>query len=336
MDSALPTSVIVEKPRITTVWLDTCVVSDIVQAQLGTLSGGDETTRAKALDASLTALVMAGRLLCLRADQEEESDAATRIPGLPDAISAKYAQYSMGVRTWSHGRIEREQVLLAMEAYCAKAPCIFLPLESCFREEPVALMDAARRAGFSVTYRLSPDLLKKRRVVARQATFEEVSALRAGLSSSFEEQAVAEEIGLLDAFDVTIDRFRNRQPRDMWEMNQLLAWHPYFEAWAAVGGRPAGEAGLREFFSSSYVRALPINVVRSRLWADVLTGGKPVRPSDSMDIAMLGAVLPISHFVVTDRKMAARIKRRRLDTRWACKVFSLSSIADLIADLGVL
>ena len=52
-----------------------------------------------------------------------------------------------------------------------------------------------------------------------------------------------------------------------------------------------------------------------------------------MDVELLSVAIPVSHYVLTDRRMEQRIKRLGLDATWGTKVYSMSSIEDLFSEL---
>jgi len=58
-----------------------------------------------------------------------------------------------------------------------------------------------------------------------------------------------------------------------------------------------------------------------------------IQAGDSMDGELLSIAIPTSHFVVTDKSMAARLRRRGVDREWKTDVFSLSTIDELFARL---
>jgi hypothetical protein len=51
---------------------------------------------------------------------------------------------------------------------------------------------------------------------------------------------------------------------------------------------------------------------------------------------MLSVAIPASHFVLTDKRMADRIKRRGIDVEWGAKVYSLSDSDALFKELEAL
>ena len=68
--------------------------------------------------------------------------------------------------------------------------------------------------------------------------------------------------------------------------------------------------------------------------ADITTdAGRAIQAGDSMDGELLSVAIPISHFVVSDKSMAARLRRRGIDHEWKTDIFSLSTIHELLARL---
>jgi len=57
---------------------------------------------------------------------------------------------------------------------------------------------------------------------------------------------------------------------------------------------------------------------------------------DSMDVELLSAAIPLCQYVLTDKKMENRIKRLGIDQKWKTKVFSMSTVEGLFAELASL
>ena len=55
-----------------------------------------------------------------------------------------------------------------------------------------------------------------------------------------------------------------------------------------------------------------------------------------MDVDLLSVAIPASHYVLTDKRAAERIKRRGIDVEWGTKVYSLSQISQLFEQLEAL
>jgi len=81
---------------------------------------------------------------------------------------------------------------------------------------------------------------------------------------------------------------------------------------------------------SDHYAALPTVRIASQLYADLETNrDRPIRPGDGMDVELLSVAIPTCNYVLTDKDMENRIKRRGIDREWNTEVFSLSSIEDL-------
>jgi hypothetical protein len=91
---------------------------------------------------------------------------------------------------------------------------------------------------------------------------------------------------------------------------------------------------LLRFLASEHYGAIPTNRIPSQIIADITTDAwRPIQAGDSTDGELLAIAIPISHFVVTDKNMAARLRRRGVDREWKAEVFSLSTIDELFARL---
>lgn len=107
----------------------------------------------------------------------------------------------------------------------------------------------------------------------------------------------------------------------------------YRDYWNQIGGSPPDWEGVFEFFRSPYFTRLPLPFIQTHLIAELLTGSERVRASDPMDIDLLAVALPVSHLVLTDRRMEVRIKKLELDKKCGAAVFSMSTIGGLFASL---
>lgn len=119
----------------------------------------------------------------------------------------------------------------------------------------------------------------------------------------------------------------------MWEYFAFDGYERYFHEWHRLTGKFADWEGLGGFFTSEDFYQLPIERISSQLHAKLVTDDRPIEPGDSMDVKHLSMAIPISHFVLTDRKMANRISDLGIPREWNCKVFSESTIDGLFGEL---
>jgi len=52
-----------------------------------------------------------------------------------------------------------------------------------------------------------------------------------------------------------------------------------------------------------------------------------------MDVELLSVAIPLAHYVLTDRKMENRVRRLGIDAEWNTRVFSMSTVDQLFAEL---
>jgi hypothetical protein len=120
---------------------------------------------------------------------------------------------------------------------------------------------------------------------------------------------------------------------NFWDLSSVEDYFLYRAYWDKLGGKPPGFEGVHKFLCSPHFNELPLPFTGCRLGADLLTGPAEIVPSDSMDVDFLSVALPIAHYVLADKQMEKRIKRLGLDKRWNTKVYSMSSIDGLFAEL---
>jgi hypothetical protein len=333
--SAVPT-VAFEKPGLPMLWLDTSVVIKLTKIEKGEALQKIEVQRGKRLHKVVFDLVRAGKLLCPESDQEEEY-AAER---LDDAVHSMFARLSLGISLTHRQGILDEQIFKGMSAYAREADAIFLPASAYFHGDPVRRLEEARRERFIVTVGpwKSPQMLARRAQskanIGRQ--WEQLRQELLAKGQTYEQQLAVERrgegLGLLESLRRFEADLLSGRP-DFW--NYMAATGPlmYRHYWRKLGGQPPDWEGVFRFFASPYLSELPQPFISSRLTAELLTGNESIAPSDPMDVDLLSIALPVSHFVVTDRRMELRIKQLGLDVKYDTAVYSMASIDGLFAAL---
>jgi hypothetical protein len=111
------------------------------------------------------------------------------------------------------------------------------------------------------------------------------------------------------------------------------AFEAYFAEWRHLTNKFSDWEGLCNFLVSDHFFELPAVKISSQLCAKLATDSRPIEFGDSMDVNHLSMAIPLAHFVLTDRKMANRIKNLEIDRDWNAKVYSESTIEELFAEL---
>lgn len=254
-----------------------------------------------------------------------------------------FAELSLGISLTHRQGILDEQIFKGMEGYVKKSDTIYLPASSYFYEDPVRKLSEARQRGFIIAAGpfKSPEILQRRAKAKVEISqrWEELRQEFAADGRTYEQQLELEIRGHWDGLVELLKKFeadmRSGQI-DFWSFMGATGALLYRRVWSDLGGEPPGWEGVDNFFRSAYFANLPIPFIGSRSGAELLTGNEPIASGDPMDVNLLSVALPISHYVVTDRRMELRIKKLGLDAEFGVQVYSMSSIDRLFAKLGSL
>jgi hypothetical protein len=328
--------VICEKPPLPTLWLDTSVVIKLAKIARGEALQEIEVSRCTRLQRLVFDLVRDGKLLCPESDQGEEY-APDR---LDDDVHGTFARLSLGISMTHRQGIFDQHVLKGMEAFAKRTDVIHLACSSYFHGDPIRRLEQARHEKFIVTVGpLKTGEIIKRRAISKANIGRQWEQLRQELvakGQTYQKQFAIEQQGEAQAMLEALRRF---------ETNLLAARYDFFDFMAASGplryrhywkllhGEPPDWEGVFRFFGSPYFNQLPIPLISSCLIAELLTGNEGISTGDPMDVELLAVALPMAHFVLTDRRMETRIKKLGLDTKCAAKVYSMSTIEELFANL---
>jgi hypothetical protein len=325
-----------DKSPIPTLWLDTSVGIKLAKIMRGENLNEIEVRRGLQLRELIIELVKNGKLLCPEAGQEEEYEAER----LDSEIFAEFSRLSRGARMNHRLLIQDAQIYRAMEAFCAGNREIRLPWRIYFHEDPLRAIERekGRRVIVSVMNRPDSELVVRRRAI-KLDILRHTEQLRQELTSkgqSFESQLKLEFNAVGDTMVRLLMAFAAKLKAgtaDAWDWWGVSGYPAYFRRWKEMGGHPQN---LYQFLTSAYVTSLPIVKISSQLFADLVTGSQPILSGDSMDVELLSMAIPLAQFVLTDKKMESRIKRLEIDLEWDTKVFSMSTVDGLFAELVTL
>ncbi|HVB29796.1 MAG TPA: hypothetical protein VNG91_08305 [Terriglobia bacterium] len=153
---------------------------------------------------------------------------------------------------------------------------------------------------------------------------------------TYAEQFALEQRAFVNAMVDFARSFRRRLPTGdvkAWEYLAAQGYEKYFREWHSLTNKWADWEGLCNFFVSAYFYELPVVKISSQLYAKLVTDNRPIESGDSMDLKHLSLAIPVAHLVLTDRKMANRIKELGIDKEWNTAVFSESTIDELFAEI---
>jgi hypothetical protein len=329
-----------EKPAIPTLWLDTSVVIKLTKLGQGGALQAVELERLTRLKELVEKLQENGRLLCPQADQEEEYAGGR----LDKEIHGDFLALSFGIGLRHRQGIFDYQAQLGMKAYVQKEQTINIPLDAYFHGDPVEELAIARGRLFVV----GANPIKDPEILARRASakaevhrvWEDFRQEFFAEKRTYEQQLQAEQTGYADGLAQVVrefeDKIRSGVAPDFWELMRAEGFLMFRLYWNSLGGKPRGLEGAYRFFCSSYFNNLPVPRIREQLAADLLTGNQTILTGDMMDVELLSIAIPVSHFVLTDKQMALRIKRRGIAKEWGAEVYSFSDIDALFEKLEAL
>jgi flagellar biosynthesis regulator FlaF len=328
--------VISEKSPIPTLWLDTSVGIKLAKIRRGESLSDIEVRRGLQLRELIVDLVRNGKLLCPEAGQEEEYEAER----IDSEIFAEFARLSGGARMNHRLVIQDAQIYRAMEAHCLGLPQIKLPWRIYFHEDPFRAIEREKGRRLIVSCLDSPDseFVIRRRAIKRDI-LQHTEKLRQELVSkgrSYESQLEAElrALGIAMARMIASYSVKLRAgTSDVWDYMGISGFLQYSDRWRTFGKHPRDLYG---FLVSDSVTCLPVVKISSQLYADLVTGNQPLLSGDSMDVELLSMATPLAQFVLTDKKMENRVKRLGIDREWGTKVFSMSTVDALFAELAAL
>jgi hypothetical protein len=327
-----------EKCPVPMLWLDTSVFVDLAKIETGEI-GADNPRHQPltTLRGLVETKVQERKLVCPESDQVSEVEGRR----LEDQIKGIMTSLSSGVRCIPSAGVKDRLMQLGIRAYVAKAPSIHVTLDAFFREDPAETVADAHARGFIIVprFRKPAELLKRAEDnrLEIKAKFEEMRQENTAARASFQEHFDRERVGESDAMLVMLRSFYQKGTGatvdDLLAVYGYCALHKY---WEVIGGPGPGETALYPYMRSPYYYELPPVDIASRLYADLMAYGHPIKSGDNQDVQHMAFAIPVAKFVVTDRAMADRCRRRGIGDKWHTGIFSSSTLDLLFEELSKL
>jgi hypothetical protein len=329
-----------DKCPVPMLWLDTAIFIDMAKIETGEVrEDNPRHQRLTTLRALVETKVQEGKLICPESDQLSEIEGRR----LENEIRAIMTSLSSGVRSIPSTGAKDHLMQLGMRAYLENAPSMHAPLSAFFRDDPAEIVKTAQARGFvfSPNFRKPAVWLERaeeNRLTIKE-TFEEMRQENTAAGTSFQEHYERERVGESDAMLVMLSRFYQKSIKGEASLDDVLgafgyvALHKY---WEGIGGPGPGETALYPYMRSPYYYELPPIDIASRLYADLMASGQPIKSGDNQDVQHMAFAIPVAHFVVTDRAMADRCRRRGIGEKWHTSIFSSSTLEELSEALSKL
>jgi hypothetical protein len=287
----------------------------------------------------LYTMVREDKIICPKADQEEEIELGER---LIKECHDLQVSLSLGINFRYRLGIEDMQRQLIMKAYINKEEYIELDYKDAFYKDPVAELLSHKPFIISVSPNPKKDQIDKRKAT-KSETLEQLKELKKsilGQGITYKQQLQEEYTAKVQAGTAALENWIHKTKKGITpsedDFFQLQIISLPLTEWKHYNGQPEGFEGLYRFLLSEEYKNMPYVDISSKLWAKVVTGGSEIQSGDSMDIDQLSAVLPYCNYVITDRKMKNRLIDLGLDRKYNTQVCYIGDFAYIMDELSKL
>jgi hypothetical protein len=323
----------IQKSPIPLIWLDSSIIIHMAKSKTGKI---DDELKEKVdyIYDTIHLLVRKRKLLCPSAEQEEEFDRNSTTDN-----ECRKIQTSLSLRLSPYHRIEIEDYLIRiyMKSYIEKTETINLSYLDIFNGDPIKKIDDQLQKEFivDVSFRkpksFVDDIRKSKQ--STQISNENARCHNIVNGITFEEELKKQFDGTHDGFIEKIRRYNDKVKKQDYIDDAEQAGFNWIisliEWWDSCGGKPSGPKGLFQFLRSEYHDQIPSIEIMCNLFAKILTGSAPVKPSDSMDIQQLSCVVPFYNMLITDKTMRHYVESLKFDEKYGTKVFALNDFEDI-------
>lgn len=317
-------------------WLDSSILIDLAK-----IDNNENIEKGRALKLSrlrnaARKAVRAEKLICPEWDQSLEFEGKR----LERQIRRIITDLSCGAHCVPYAGIEDQQIARGLKAYITLAESIHIPARVHFYGDPASRIRESTQTGLIVEVNMpKPAEWIAKAEFDKHHTQKDLEALRQrfrGKRKKFEEQFELERVGESDVMMGMMQDFTKgiaAGKYEFWSFMNVEGYLKYQGLWREMAGPGPELAGIYSFMRSPYCWELPIVDIACRLSADLMTGHASVNSGDSQDIYHLATAIPIAHYVVADKAMVQRCKRRGIDAKWNTKMFSARNLDDLCQEL---
>jgi hypothetical protein len=328
------------KCSVPMLWLDTSIFIDLAKVGAGEIPQDNARhqilTNLKHLIATK---VEEGKLVCPESEQELEIE-GRRLEG---EIKNIMTSLSSGVRCIKNIGVKDYLMQVGIKAYLEIADSVHVEGGSFFRDDPAETVKQAHARGFIIkpTFHKPDEWLKRagdnRHTI--KAKFEEMRQENTAAGDSFRQHLERERVGESDSMLQMLATFYEKVSNgaaDIWDVMGVQGYFALHRYWELIGGPGPGETALFPYMRSAYYYELPPIDIASRLYADLMANKQPIKSGDNQDVQHLAYAIPVAHFVVTDKGMADRCRRLDIGRKWSTRIFSSSTLDELLEELAAL
>lgn len=321
----------IQKSPTPIIWLDTFFIIEYGKIALGE----KEDKRYEALYDILLKKINQGKLLCARAEQEEE------LEGNVEVSMQKFLSLTKGFRFYLGSEVRTKQSNRMMRVYHNKLDTFnLMQSDACVPPKEVT-------GPFIVNVISIPNeaaILNKRE--EKELNIKEVQDFKDMQSNDikFEEIMEREYKGIYIATTHLISKIVDLKKMYDGELDFDIKLYDQFtglvreplEYWHEVTGKEIDIIGYLDFLLSQDHKSIPHIDISTHMIADIMASKKPLDSGDLKDIENLSSFLPYCNFILTDKVQHNRLKRYELDKKYDVKVFCMKNIDQLIDYINAL
>ncbi len=343
--------VIINNPKIPIIWLDTFVILWLKKLKYDEIIDDKNPINEKNIKIKIENLynviykkVRKHKLICPQGEQDSEIELKSDKDNLRKCFKIQ-RELSLGVKFVPWYWIRMRQMEQMMESYIKGEKCVNINYKNAFPRDPIDELE--KKDSIVAVNIIPPKSLISKWNHSKNSTNQQLEKLRqktVSAGTTYEQQLNIEYEGIIE-LRIELPRLKSRiysgtaMPDDY---NILMVISEPYELWEKLWenyhkGQKENRFELLieedKFFKSEYYKSIPHEEISCKLRADVITRKSTIKPGDCIDIGHLSAVIPYCKYVITDRKMKAAIKRRKIDTKYNANVYCKRDFDELVNEL---
>jgi hypothetical protein len=330
--------VILTKPPIPVLWLDTWFILELAAALLS----NDDKRKKHADDIveKIITLTQEKKVLCPKGDQNIEIEVSNNTKIVEKAREIQ-ARMSLGISLNFYAAVENTQVQRMMKAVIEGKREIEFSYKDIFADDPIRTIDRKERFIIDVVIPQTQEQIDQQ-IEIHKSIAEDWEKLRLDAHATkrtYDKTLELEFQGKADAIKHLIDRLALKQiqgvsiSQDEYGQAVDVAGGP-IGWWSHYSGEENSLNSVLNFYRSSKYAQIPFVNVGTRLLAELVTGNETVNPSDVMDIHHLSTVLPYATYMVVDKRMRNRIEgKTNLEKEYPGVIIKWQEVLPLLESL---
>jgi len=302
------------KSKVPIIWLDTSIITYMTQWKnnLCKLDSVQEK-RIEKLYNAIHENTRKGKLICPFAEQELE------IWCERDKWLNTIYTLSLDIKTLGFYKIHDNQFYTFAKSFINNESTVILNYTDCFFKDPAEELKERLSQKFFITLNIplyDKDIQKNQKNELLQGLNEQREK-NIKNKVSFKKQLEAEYLGELQAKLIMITQYFLGKSKN--NDDSLKAIFSYMDIQYQLSilkditGNPNDYIDFRNFYNSSYYRAMPYTNLSSNLMAELMISKQPIKSGDVMDISHISTIMPYSNIFITDRAWSTFLRNKKLD-----------------------